>query len=408
MKQNGIYFDKHQTPGRSFSIVFLRIRKSSRPADIGNALKSIWSGLQDLKKGRTQDVGRNWKKQPCKGLTCLMGYGRKTFHLAEKSRLIPSVFQEENLPDFNRPKKGKPVPIWNESGLMYNSNIIYNGADADVAIQFISDIESDTKLAALETWKNVFDADKLGSKSLYLSGYYCGFHRNDNRNMLDFFDGISNIRSEDREKFIFNGKSVDSPNERIWINDSTYMAFLRILIDIRKWRNLGPKKQEEIVGRHKITGCPIVYKKNDTKIISKCPAAGTTNISDSKNKIFWEYDPKKSKNIQEDYGFSLSHMGRVRKADNQQIRIFRQGYDFFERTENSPYFNIGLNFVSFQKEPRRLHYILTQRKWMGGVSIGGQNNKRNPSNVIFTVEAAGLFFVPPLNKGKFPGAEIFS
>ena len=41
------------------------------------------------------------------------------------------------------------------------------------------------------------------------------------------------------------------------------MAFIRFVMDLERWENLNLSEQELIIGRKKITGCPIIgFDKN--------------------------------------------------------------------------------------------------------------------------------------------------
>ena len=60
------------------------------------------------------------------------------------------------------------------------------------------------------------------------------------RNMMDFLDGVSNIKPEDRRYHIFTNKDNTSRHagELHWRSNSTYMCFIRFLIDLTIWRRV--------------------------------------------------------------------------------------------------------------------------------------------------------------------------
>ena len=104
-----------------------------------------------------------------------------------------------------------------------------------------------------------------------------------------------------------------------------------------------------------------------------------------------------------------SHIGRTRHIDRvnsrhtSSRRIFRQGFDFIEyncNNSNKP-LSVGLNFISYQNDPGRLFFILTDPNWLGNVNFGGKEN-----NELLSVLASGLFFVPQHTE-PFPGSNIF-
>jgi deferrochelatase/peroxidase EfeB len=71
-------------------------------------------------------------------------------------------------------------------------------AETDLAIQFIAQTELAVNRAAVEVWKIIVDK-KL---PLNIVTSYSGFNRNDHRSWLGFYDGISNIRSDERRAAI--------------------------------------------------------------------------------------------------------------------------------------------------------------------------------------------------------------
>ena len=111
---------------------------------------------------------------------------------------------------------------------------------------------------------------------------------------------------------------------------------------------------------------------------------------------------------------SQSHVGRARHIDGissekpSSRRIYRQGFEFIEPTPGygpGEPFMIGLNFLSFQNDPSRLFFILSDPNWMGESNFGGERSTFAKSNLL-SVHACGVFYVPPVEK-PFPGASIF-
>ena len=110
---------------------------------------------------------------------------------------------------------------------------------------------------------------------------------------------------------------------------------------------------------------------------------------------------------------SQSHIGRTRHMDKidsnnpTSRRIFRQSYEFIEPVYNNPVkpFRVGLNFVSFQNDPGRLFFILTDPNWMGNTNFGGDGSPQSMDKLL-SVLTAGVFFVPSV-ENPFPGVCIF-
>jgi deferrochelatase/peroxidase EfeB len=87
-------------------------------------------------------------------------------------------------------------------------------------------------------------------------------------------------------------------------------------------------------------------------------------------------------------------------------RIYRQGFEFLEPIISYPGFRVGLNFISFQRTPKRLFSILrhnTSKK-----EPLDQSKELPLFETFFTVRTAGIYIVPPLTMNEpFPGASIF-
>jgi hypothetical protein len=60
---------------------------------------------------------------------------------------------------------------------------------------------------------------------------------------------------------------------------------------------------------------------------------------------------------------------------------------------------VGLNFISFQNDPKRLFFILTDPRWMGKTNFDGSPDLLRHD--LLSVMSAGIFFVPAREK-PFP------
>jgi deferrochelatase/peroxidase EfeB len=65
---------------------------------------------------------------------------------------------------------------------------------------------------------------------------------------------------------------------------------------------------------------------------------------------------------------------------------------------------VGLKFLSFQNDPRRLFFILNDSRWMRKANFGGAPGISREE--LLSVTFAGVFFVPAKER-PFPGASIF-
>ena len=198
-----------------------------------------------------------------------------------------------------------------------------------------------------------------------------------------------------------------------WIISGTFMAFIRIVIDLPNWWKAALREQELMIGRDKTTGCPIIgIDKNNIPLKDKrCPVTGSKEVTDKGNEIFRDHpaygQQKLPAGISDDV-LKTSHIGAMRILDKvspweaESNRIYRQGYEFLESTSSFPGFKAGLNFISFQNNPQRVFNIMT--KW------GMQKNSSDSLklNRYFSVVSAGVFLVPPSDlQDRFPGSSIY-
>ena len=113
----------------------------------------------------------------------------------------------------------------------------------------------------------------MAAPALSVTTFYLGFQRNDRRSWIDFHDGLSNLRSADREAVI----AIDPGADEDWAVGGTYLAFLRLAIDLVGWRRLTRNDQEFAVGRVKLSGCPITAVGEGGVPVTDagCPVTGT-------------------------------------------------------------------------------------------------------------------------------------
>jgi deferrochelatase/peroxidase EfeB len=225
---------------------------------------------------------------------------------------------------------------------------------------------------------------------------------------------------ERREAIAIDRISNQLKPDDFWTEGGTYMGFLRTEIDLEGWDRIGRKDQELIIGRDKRTGSPIigVDEIGDTIIEEGYDGVKPAEFYDTKYHEHPDYlktskvsntkgiDIEKSRNV-----LIQSHIGRTRhisyipSKDPTSRRIYRQGFDFVEPiSDEKKAFRLGLNFISFQNDPRRLIFILTDPRWMGKSNFGGAHGLLN--NKILSVASAGMFFAPPREE-PFPGYSIF-
>ena len=428
--QNGIFYNQNifnfknslrnnkDSYNNTFAILFLKIKKRSNIDHIIQSLEQLWKMYQNLIKGIVEELPD--QKVPPGSLSIMLGYGQNVFKLNSLTKLIPRDFKNSQ---FRSPKKYGGY-ILEGSGLSYSKEIHENvGLDEDIVIQFIAHSQLAVNRAIVETWKNL--RHKSSNNLLIFSKYYTGFQRDDGRSWLGFHDEVSNMRpGKERTNVITIHRENNELLPRdFWTEYGTYMAFLRIEIDLDLWDSINRSKQELIIGRDKLYGSPLIgVDKNNNPLTSKAfPIAEKITTFNKKYHDHPNYFkvPQISKELKNkiDIDKSLkilneSHIGRTRHFDNinnklvPSRRIFRQTFEFLE--SNCLYkkpIKIGLNFVSFQNDPARLLFILTDPNWLGNSSFGGDSQFKGISELLH-VQACGIFFIPRKEK-PFPGSSIF-
>ena len=403
--QEGIYHGPGQRPGAFFDIVFLRVERGTTAGALAALLGDLWSMYQGLKQGRVADLPGH--PVPADNLTVLLSYGVKAFDLAGARRPAPASLGPEFR--FRSPRPGGGGPLLVNAGLHYAADVALNPATEELAVQFIADSALAVHRAVVETWKVLRGHvdPQLGVPPLEIAAAFSGFQRNDGRSWIDFHDGVSNLRSQDRE-LVIGIKPENAPlDQDAWVVGGTHLAFVRLSVDLAVWRGLTPAQQELAVGRAKLTGSPLRSRDDDGNPLPdpRCPVAGTREVVEPGNEAFREPETSADEQV------GRSHVQRANRhvpniGSANSLRVFRQGYEFLESPPGGG-FRVGLNFVSFQDSPERLTRMLTAKDWLGGTNFGGTPGDLPGMDRLLGVRAAGIYLVPPVTDGEdFPGQRI--
>ncbi len=415
--QNGIFYLDSPAIGNSCHIVLIRTGTGSNATEIGEVLVKLWSMLKDLEKGIVNDLRGIAQRNLHPGnLSVLIGYGPEIFLSSNVKKQKPLELNDEVV--FKVPSISGGGPILQNSDILYSNDIVKNNASLDhVILQFVGDNEFITSRATFETGKLLSGfRNAQGKETLYITDVFTGFQRDDKRNWFGFHDGVSNLPSKDRSKVIAISRK-DVIDKDAWTVSGTYLAFLRMEFDVSGWSKLKVNEQSIIIGRDKITGCPLIGVDRDRRPIkdSRCPIRGTFEVIEKGNEIFREHPPFGNQRYlprgYSDKELINSHVGKSNPTREQidrskSYRIYRQGFEFLEPKQSYPGFRVGLNFISFQKSPRRLFNLLKN-------TFEKDNAIRNESELptfekFFSVRSAGIFLVPPLVTNEpLAGAGIF-
>ena len=399
--QEGVYFRSGERPDDFLRLVFLNFNPETTRAEAHDALLKLWEMLQDLKQGIVRDLRPSQEgdpdyRVPTGKLTVLLGYGRRIFDLAIHS----SDWISSDARPFELGLKLPPGETQPFRSLHWGENTNTEVAQSDLVLQFIATNELAVNRAIVEVQK-LIDDEEL---PLSISIFYQGFHREDRRSWIEFHDGINNMVADERIQAI-EYTLLDQP----WMTGGTFMAFLKIEVDLKAWRKLSRIEQEILVGRNKLTGCPLdsadVVGDGFSKTeISGCPMTGNIPVS-APNSFLNPSRPADSL-IQASH-IHRSNQNRGNPGQDSNNRIFRQSYEFLDWVEGKG-ISAGLNFISFQRRINAVRQILNLPTWMGGVNFGGPEGevRRPPSIELMSLIAGGFYAIPP-NSDPYPGASLF-
>jgi Dyp-type peroxidase family len=405
--QEGIYHAPGQRPGAMFTILFLRAAPASTASQVGQTLAQLWQTYQELKAGKVEDLPGH--PVPSGELTVLMGYGPKAFQISGAQRPLPTDLGAINRFRSPLPTGGGPLLVG--SGLRYGDDVRVNLATEEIAIQLIAETQLAVNRAVVETWRKLTAlADpETGTAPMLLTSFYSGFQRDDQRSWIGFHDGVSNIESSERQGVIAIKPS--GTEEDAWTENGTYLAFVRLAVDLASWHNLSREQQELLVGRDRLTGCALTAVGPEGQPVAqpRCPVTGSGEVTEQGNDALREPPEVDDPIINQSHVQRANHHERPSNSRNS-LRVFRQGYEFLEPLDQAPGFRAGLNFVSFQDTPERLRRMLTQDTWLGRVNFGGDpDHQLSGMDRLLTVRAAGIYLVPPIVEGEsFPGASILT
>jgi deferrochelatase/peroxidase EfeB len=389
--QSGIYFQRDATPPPAYRLVLFNAIAGAGRAAVADTLERLLRMLLKLSEGQVRELRGLGPEQLAasaqqfQGLDTLIGYGRRFFDEHEHD---PPLTEAER-PDFLAylPKEGPfPTLAWASARRI---------GEADFALQLTGLSEAAVSSAAVEAWKIVGEQEG----PLVLVESFSGYGRRDGRGWLGFHDGVSNMASDERLA------ALAASDDPAWMAVGTYMAFLRIMVDLASWARLGREQQELLVGRDKLTGAALVAVRREGErlvgIAGRAPGKHATAAEQSE----WRDPPQTTDPVLEASHIARANQSRASPMAPGALRIFRQGYDFLESL-NSGGARLGLNFVSFQRDLRVLQQLLHQPGWLGDANFGGPTGEQLAPG-LFTLEAGGLYAVPARAE-PFPGANLLN
>lgn len=396
----GIHFRPGDKPPEHFRFATFNFTPSATPASAATALAAIWSLLMELRQGLVPDLASSREDDPfvkvdSGDLNCVLCFGPKLFDPSGRDQqLVRSDLLPDRLPVLTSMPAGPfPALHWDEAAEP-------QAAQTDFAIQLTADSELATARPIVEIQKLIVD-QKL---SIRLATFFSGFQRNDRRSWIDFHDGINNMPSDQRREAI-----EIQQNPQPWLVGGSTMGFLKIAIDLQGWRQLSRSQQEAIVGRDKLSGCPLdgVFVDHVGKIeLSRMGCPFNSEIGEGEGWTDEFRDPPPVEGLAATSHIHRANLTRQPPSTDAARRLYRQGYEFIDSPLDGG-MRIGLNFVSYQRDAGLLTSILSSKGWMGDTNFGGvEGNPVVPAFSLMSIVAGGFFAVPPLAE-PFPGHQLF-
>jgi Dyp-type peroxidase family len=206
-----------------------------------------------------------------------------------------------------------------------------------------------------------------------------GFQRDDRRELFGFLDGLRNVRSEQRHAVIYVDRDI-TPEEPVWSEDGSYLAYLKVRQDLDRWRQLPTEERERIMGRRLSDGTRL-----------DLPPGSDTHVEDE----FGAEPPA-----------GASHVRKSGpRGPRDAVQVFRRGVPYLSLdADGRP--NAGLHFVSFQASPDQFEVVL--ERWMLNPRFptDGTGPDLLFGSGLVSLERGGMFFVPPHDR-RYVGAPLF-
>jgi deferrochelatase/peroxidase EfeB len=189
------------------------------------------------------------------------------------------------------------------------------------------------------------------------------------RNLLGFKDGTRNIRDDtDFDRFVW---VKDGPR---WQQHGTYQVVRKIQMHIEAWDTDRIEDQNNIFGRHKVSGAPLTGTHEfDTPDFHKKDADGNLVIP------------------------AAAHIRLAAFENNGDLRILRRSYNYTDGINQYGVLDAGLLFIAYQNDPAHFEQLQTK---LGAADL---------LNEYITHIGSAIFFVPPApQEGSYIGAQMFA
>lgn len=175
------------------------------------------------------------------------------------------------------------------------------------------------------------------------------------RNLLGFRDGTRNIKeAPDFDQFVW---VKDGP---AWQRHGSYQVVRKIQMRIENWDTDRVSNQNDVFGRHKVSGAPLTGSHEfDTPDFGKTNADGSPVIP------------------------ATAHIRLVAHENNNGIRILRRSYNYTEGINQVGLLDAGLLFICYQNDPAHFE------------TLQGKLGAADALNEYISHIGSAIFFVPP-------------
>lgn len=395
---------------------------------LGTLLEEINVGLI-VREEKTSEGNSIWTPLKSSNFTATIGFGKRFF---EKCRILnKSPKSLIDMPTQTEVPNGYPY-------VLQQTDMILQLASNDYTVNRMV-LQNDQYLfhkSLGNPGDGVYDSKDLPLDiARVLGGWariidtHSGFRRTDGRNLMGFYDGISN---QDR---LGNDFWISKDDYDFRYADGTFMVFQKIEHDLKQWRSMDIQAQERWVGRSKTTGLllgtisPEEEKRLESEIHSsdenihehaiKRVAGLLEKQRDPKISFFDPYDARYFRISKSCPSSSHVRMAnpRERKPHKQQELIFRRGYLYTEeQAVDDP--RSGLLFISFQKDIKTFEHVARSLSLQNEMQSQKKLNsdKMKYSGKILTSPSfntktlgGGYYFIPPIPNNKISdiGQEFF-
>jgi len=244
-----------------------------------------------------------------------------------------------------------------------------------------------------------------------------GFHRADGKNLMGFYDGISNPH-----RLLDNNIWIPKDDVGKDFADGTYMVFQKIEHNLREWNKLKTHDQELWVGRSKATGLLLgtLSVEEEKALLEELHSTDSSRkkqalvrlsklIDEQRNpakNFFDSYDTRYLNINKECPTTSHARMANPRNSIGQKVRyIFRRGY-LYQEEDFAEYPKSGILFISFQNDVKIFEemkrniaqHVTTLVKTEEGAETKNYFGQMLPvSNSFDTLTlGGGYYYIPPI------------